>query len=68
MHKKNLFVFLRTNLVSAYSDRLACGNIRDPDQTPRSAASDLGLKCSPLSSFRNTKTGTRLVQILGQVW
>ena len=30
-------------------------NMLDPDQTPRSAASDLGLHCLPMSFLRDTK-------------
>ena len=30
-------------------------NSVDPDQTPRSAASDLGLHCLPRSQKRNTR-------------
>ena len=35
-------------------------NSGDPDQTPRSAASDLGLHCLPVTGFRTTMGYLRL--------
>ena len=44
-----------------YSDRQACANSIDPDETPQNVASHLGLHCLPLiQQFLDTTSGSEL--------
>ena len=36
-------------------DRIFCKKTGDPDQTPRTVASDLGLHCSPMSHKKDAR-------------
>ena len=54
--KKNIY-----RIYHMYSDRQALANSIDPDETPRSAASHLGLHCLPLiQQFLDTTSGSEL--------
>ena len=48
-------VWLVFNITTIYRNSFIKLNSVDPDQTPRSAASDLGLHCLPMSILRDAK-------------
>ena len=56
---RRLFAWYR--IYHMYSDRQACANSIDPDETPQNAASHLGLHCLPLiQQFLDTTSGSEL--------